>query len=77
MSIWGAASSEPHTTTVHHCSEDRPTNCQILGEELEFGDISKFYRHVENIFSSSLRRPVEIGLWESFDLQRAFYAAAT
>ncbi|EJK43696.1 hypothetical protein THAOC_37835 [Thalassiosira oceanica] len=49
----------------------------IRGGGSEFGDISRFYRHVENICSSPVQSPVEIGPRESFGLQRAFYPAAT
>ncbi|EJK74407.1 hypothetical protein THAOC_03912 [Thalassiosira oceanica] len=70
----GAGPAQNYRTSPKGRSTDEST---LLGEGSEFGIISKFYRHVENICSSLVQRPVDFRPSESFDLQRAFYAAAT
>ncbi|EJK77575.1 hypothetical protein THAOC_00584, partial [Thalassiosira oceanica] len=77
MSKWAAAAAGPaqnYRTSARRRSTDEST---LLGEGSEFGHISKFYRHIENICSSPVQRPVEIEPRESSGLQRAFYKAAT
>ncbi|EJK53553.1 hypothetical protein THAOC_26986 [Thalassiosira oceanica] len=73
-----AGPGAPSNTKLPYVTVARSTDeSTLLGGGSEFGDISKFNWHVYNICSSPVQRPVDFRPSESFDLQQAFYAAAT